>query len=108
MYFVSCWRLDRRNDFGELDGDRRGAAADGDLLRLGVEIAGRDVPVLALAHVGMQLDGLAIAAMEGLVLVQHGLHGVLAGRHVFEAANGIAVCCGDRRACGCPPSSHRR
>ncbi len=44
------------------------------LHRLRIEIAGRDVPVLALALVHVQLHCLAIGAMEGLVLVQHRLH----------------------------------
>ena len=46
--------------------------------------------MLALAHVGMQLYGFAVAAMESLVLVEYGLHDVFAGRHIFEAADGIA------------------
>jgi len=50
--------------------------------------------VLSFAHVGMQLDGFAVAAMEGFVLVEHDLDGVFAGGNVFEAADGIAVCGG--------------
>ena len=43
------------------------AGLDRNLLRLAVEVAGRDVPVLALALVHVQLDDLAIGAMKGLV-----------------------------------------
>ena len=63
---------------------------DGDFLRLREEVAGRDVPVLALALVHVQLDGFSVAAVESLVLVEHGLDGVVARRHILEAADGIA------------------
>ncbi len=47
-----------------------------DLPRRGVEVAGRAVPLLALAPVHRQLDGLAVGAGERLVAVEQRLDGV--------------------------------
>ncbi len=49
--------------------------------------------MLALALIHVQLDRLAVGAMEGFVLVEHGLDGVLTGRYILQAANRIAPGC---------------
>ena len=46
--------------------------------------------MLAFALVHVQLHGLAVAAVEGLVFVEHDLDEVVAGGKVFEAADGIS------------------
>ena len=84
-----------------VDGDGGRAGADVDLAGLRHEVAGGEVPVLAFAAVGCELDGLAVGAVEGLVDVEHGLDGVVAGRDFAELADGVAAGCvgdGDGRA----------
>jgi len=60
--------------------------------------------VLALALVHVQLDRLSVAAVKGLVLVEHGLDDVLAGGNVLEAADGVApgACVHHRGLAGLP------
>ena len=47
--------------------------------------ARRAGPVLAFAMIRRQLDRVSVAAVVGLVRVEHGLHPVVAGRYVGEA-----------------------
>jgi hypothetical protein len=82
---------DRRNFFCKLH-RKPGVAIDMYLHGLGVEIAGRQVPVLALAAVGRQLDRSAVGPVKGLVDVQHCLHEVIAWGNVPQRPNGIAGC----------------
>ena len=59
-------------------------------LRRGVEVAGGAIPLLALAPVHRQLHGVAVRAVERLVPMEHGLHGVLPGGEVLDAVPRIA------------------
>ena len=72
---------------GEVDGRRAGA--DVHFAGRAVEVAGGEVPVLAFATIGSELDGFAVAAMESLVNVEDSLHSVVAGRNVLERPDGI-------------------
>ena len=83
-------RRDRRNFLIEHNRDRPGGRPQGDFARSGIEIAGRDVPVLPFAAIHRQFHGVAIGAVEGFVAMQHGLHVILSGRHVAKTADGIA------------------
>lgn len=55
-----------------------------------VEIAGLGVPVLAFAFVHGELDGVAVGAVEGGVLVEDGLNPIVAGGEGAEIGGGIA------------------
>ena len=87
-----------RRDSGDflVEGDCDGlsvcvpACADRDFYGLAVEIGGRNVPVLAFALVHVELDGVAVGAMEGFVTIEDDLHVVFAGFDVVEVADGIA------------------
>ncbi len=61
-----------------------------DLLRLAVEIARRNIPVLSLALVHVQLYRCAIAAVKGLIAIEQRLHVVITCGNILQAANGIA------------------
>ena len=65
--------------------DRLGGRVDADLLRLAVEIAGRDVPVLPFPLVVVHPHGVAVGALELGVDVDERLHEVVAGRQVLQA-----------------------
>ena len=64
--------------------------ADRDFYGLAVEIGGRDVPVLAFALIHVELDGVAVGAMEGFVAIEDDLHVVFAGLYIVEEADGVA------------------
>ena len=51
---------------------------------LAVDVAGLGLPLLALAAVGRELEDAAVGEVEGLVAVEQGLHGVLAGLQLRE------------------------
>jgi hypothetical protein len=93
---MRVWRMYCRNFLVEGDDDglraraRVSARADRDFYGLAVEISGRDVPVLAFALVHVELDGVAVGAMEGFVTVEDDLHVVFAGLDVVEVADGVA------------------
>jgi len=57
-------------------------------LRLAVEIAGGDVPVLAFAAVHGQLDGVTVGAMKRLVAMEKSLDVIFARLEVVEEADG--------------------
>src|SRR5580704_12520311 len=61
-----------------------------DLLWLAVKIPGLLVPLLTLASLRRQLDGMAIGQMIGLVDVQQGLHVVITRGNATEAQRGIS------------------
>ena len=82
-------RGDGRDDLGERH-LKLGVPVDVDLGRLGVEIPGSKVPMLALAAVWRQFHHRAVGPVEGLVNVEHGLDVVIARGHVVERADGIA------------------
>ena len=69
------------------------------LLRRAVEITRSEIPVLPLAAVGRQLDGLAVAAVERLVDIQHRLRSIVTGRHIIDRS--------DRITSGVPVNRHR-
>ena len=74
-----------RDHLVERDGDRFGPGGiDLDALRRAVQVAGREVPVLTLAAVHRQFHGMAVGAVEGLVLVEDGLHEIRAFRNRGE------------------------
>ena len=81
---------------------------DGDLPRRRVEVARRQVPLLALAAVHRHLHGVAVAAREGLVAVEERLHRVGAGGDVRQPFDREA----DRRRpstlAGAPPGQPSR
>jgi len=60
-------------------------------LRLAVEVAGGDVPVLAFAAIHRKFYSMAVSAMKSFVTVQDCLYEVLARRNVAEIANWVAV-----------------
>jgi len=68
----------------------RGGRIDFDFARGTVDVARRQVPFLALSPVHWELDNVTIAAVEGLVNVQHGLDVVLLGGKVGQAFDGAA------------------
>ncbi len=92
--------LDERGVFGGLDGRDLLVEDDVDRLRRvrikvdlrgrAVEVAGGDVPVLAFAAVHGQLEHPPIGAAEGLVAVEDGLDGVVAGGDGREGGAGEA------------------
>jgi hypothetical protein len=61
-----------------------------DLLRLAVEIARLDRPVLAFAFVGREFEGVAVCEVKRFVNIEDGLHPVVAGGDVVEAFGRIA------------------
>ncbi len=79
-----------RNHLAQRELDGRAAGLDGDLHGLRNQVAGRDVPVLALALVHVQLHRFSVGAVEGFVAVEHGLDRVLASGNLPEAADGVA------------------
>ena len=99
MYLVSAGGL--IGGMTSVSATETGAALAPTTIFCGLEyrFPGEIFQCLPFAHIWMQLDGLAVAAMKGLVFVQHDLNGVFAGRNVFKATYGIAVCRGidDRR-----------
>ena len=83
--------LQRRDDLVELETDRAAApAVPPHLLRRAIDVAGRAVPLLALAAIHRQLDGVARGQTERLVLVQQRLHRVLARRKRRQRLERIA------------------
>jgi hypothetical protein len=95
FHVLDVFRVLRRGDGRDdpVEHDMDGLVARGiepDLLRRAVEVAGRQVPMLALAAIHGQLDGVSVGAMEGLVAVQERLHGVLARRDFRKAPARIA------------------
>lgn len=60
-------------------------------MRPAVQIPRRDIPMLPLASIHREFDGMAIGAMKGFVAVQDCLNIVFAGRDVAEVAGWIAV-----------------
>ena len=75
------WRRDGRDDFRECDGIVLCRGVDVEFDGLRIEVARRDVPVLPLALIHVELDCLTIRPVECLVLVQEGLNVVVAGRN---------------------------
>ena len=67
-----------------------GRGIDRDLARRAVQVAGRAVPLLALAAVHGQLDRVAVAAAERLVPVQQRLHRVRARGQLAQRLQRIA------------------
>src|SRR5205085_755150 len=61
-----------------------------DFLRLAVEVAWLDLPLLAFTFVWRQLDGVAAREAKGFVDVQQCLDPVVAGRDVAKTFGGIA------------------
>ena len=81
----------RRDDLVELETDHGATAAvPSHFLRRAVEVAGRAAPLLALAAVHRQLDGVAGRQAERLVLVQQRLHRVLARRKLAQRLERVA------------------
>ena len=79
------WIRNRRDHLVEADPNRLGALrVEGDFPGRRVEVAGRLVPLLPFAAVHRQLHGVAVRALEGLVLVQERLDRVGAGGYVRE------------------------
>ena len=90
---------DRRDDRVELDPDWTAApAVPANLPRRAVEVARRELPLLALAAVHRQLDHVAGGEAERLVLVQQRLHRVLARRQVGQRFERVAEHAGVERA----------
>ena len=88
------WRIgDGRDDLVEDDGDGIAAGVQRDFSRRGVEVAGRELPVLAFAAIHGKFYRGAIGAMKGFVLVQDHLDEVIAGGDVVEVADGVAEGC---------------
>ena len=80
-----------RDHLVEDDRDRvRTRRVDLDLLRGAVQVAGREVPVLAFAAVHRQLDRVPVRAVERLVAVEDGLDEIRALRDAREALEGVA------------------
>ena len=76
----------------ELEPDRFGLArVEMDLAGLAVEIPGRDRKVLALPLIHVELDDVAVGAVERRVDVQHPLNEVVAGGEIAEPRDRIAV-----------------
>ena len=88
-YFVSRGSLNGAIDFVEIEPDGA-TAAQPHALRRAVEISRRDAPLLPFAAIHRQLDGVAGGEMEGLVLVQQRLNGVVAGRQPRQRFDRIA------------------
>src|SRR5262245_14351345 len=91
--------LNRRNLVRGDELDRLGRAVDVNTLRLAVEIAGRDVPVLPFPLVVVHPDGVAVGTRELGIDVDEALHVVVAGRQVLEARHGRAQVAGVDDAC---------
>ena len=66
-------------------------------LRRAIEVARRAAPLLALAAIHRQLDGVAGGQAERLVLVQQRLHRVLAGRQLAQRLERVAEHAGVER-----------
>ena len=82
---------DRGNYLVERELDRRMCMGiEVELEGLVVEIAGFQVPVLALAPVRRQPEALSIGQMEELIDVEDGLNVVVAGIQIGERAAGVA------------------
>jgi hypothetical protein len=79
----------RRNHLSHCDRDRRTTRLDRNLPRLAVQIPRRDIPVLPLTLIHVQLDDRSIRTMKGLIQIQHRLHRVLARRHILQIVNRI-------------------
>ncbi len=85
--FESCGGWIGGDDLIHRDADRRAARrVDVHLHRLAVEVARLRRPALTLSHVRRQLHGLAVAPMKGLEPVEQGLHPIVPGWDVLEAA----------------------
>ena len=84
---------DGRDHLVQGDFDRLGARADVHLARRAVQVSGLQVPVLAFALVGCQLDYFAVRAMEGLVHIEHSLDKVIAGGHLAQRRDRVSRGC---------------
>ena len=83
--------VDRRHLLGERNSnDLVRLRIDVHLDWLAVKVAGLGLPVLALALVGRQFDGVPVAQMKGLVNIEHALDVILAGGKIGQASCGIA------------------
>src|SRR5581483_6585635 len=82
----------RRNLLVENDGNRLRRGTHRNLARRRIQVSGRQVPVLPLATIHGELEGVSIAAMKGLVAVQDDLQIVVARLNLSQTAHGIARC----------------
>ena len=91
MYLVSLGGSIGGIGFGQLDLDDVGGGRVHFIFsRLTIKVAGLAIPMLALALVHGEFDGVAVGAMEGLVDVEHRLHVVFAGGDLVEGSARIA------------------
>jgi hypothetical protein len=82
---------DRRDHLVEADRDAAVlGAVEAHRRRRAQQVAGRQVPVLALAAVPGQLHRVAVGGAQGLVDVEHRLHRVLARRQLGETGDRVA------------------
>ena len=82
-------RRDGRYFLVQQERNLRRVRADRNLLWAAVQIARRQVPVLAFAAIHGQLDREPVGTMKSFVAVQHSLYKVLPRLHVTQAADRV-------------------